>query len=247
MPDCQIWEQDAWSSNLPTPTTRPKPDALDSVQGRRLSSSLGRRFWKVKGRRGPPPAVEAALPILGGRVKRAKDVDKGPWSSNNVNAVDIIAMKQLVPGVRNAVRAVIVRDDRLLLLHNRGDDGEDRFALPGGAQDLGETLAEALQRECLEEIGAAVTIGPLLHVADYFKPRQSEPSWVRHQVEFLFSCELPADYQPMMGHHPDKRQIGVVWKPLRDLTTLTLSPTSLARLLVGSTQRSAPLYLGAIE
>ena len=84
-------------------------------------------------------------------------------------------MKQLVPGIRNTVRAVIVRDDRLLLVHNRGDDGEDRFALPGGAQDLGETLAQTLQRECLEEIRSAVAIGPLLHVADYFKPRRSEP------------------------------------------------------------------------
>jgi hypothetical protein len=71
--------------------------------------------------------------MLGDRVERARDVDKGPWSSNNVNAVDIIAMKQLVPGIRNAVRAVIVRDDRLSL-HNRGDDGDDRFGLPGGAQ-----------------------------------------------------------------------------------------------------------------
>jgi 8-oxo-dGTP diphosphatase len=161
--------------------------------------------------------------------------------------VDIIAMKQLVPGVRNAVRAVIVRDDRLLLLQNRGDDGEERFVLPGGAQDVGETLAQTLQRECLEEIGAAVTIGHLLHVADYFKIRQGEPSRVRHQVEFLFSCELPAGYQPMMGHHPDKRQIGVVWKLLRDLATLPLSPTSLAGFLADGTQKNVPLYLGVIE
>ena len=169
------------------------------------------------------------------------------WSFDNVTAVDIIGMKHLVPGVRNAVRAVIVRDDHLLLLHNRGDDGGDRFALPGGAQDLGETLAQTLQRECLEEIGTSVTIGPLLHVADSFKPRQSEPSSVRHQVEFLFACDLPADYQPMMGHHPDKRQIGVVWKLLRDLTTLSLSPASLAGLLAGDAQHGAPFYLGVIE
>jgi 8-oxo-dGTP diphosphatase len=200
-----------------------------------------------EGPEGPPTAVEALVPILGDRVERARDVDRGPWSSNNVNAVDIIAMKQLVPGVRNAVRAVIVRDDRLLLLHNCGDDGEDRFALPGGAQDLGETLSQTLQRECLEEIGTAVAIGPLLHVADYFKPRQSEPSWVRHQVEFLFTCELPADYQPMMGHHPDKRQVGVVWKSLGELTTLPLSPASLAGVLTGGAPHDAPVYLGVIE
>lgn len=165
----------------------------------------------------------------------------------NVTPMDNIGMKHLVPGVRNAARGVIVRDDQLLVLHNRGDDGAERFALPGGAQDLGETLAQTLQRECLEEIGTAVTIGPLLHVADYFKPRQSEPSAVRHQVEFLFACDVPADYQPMMGHHPDKRQIGVVWTSLRDLATLPLSPASLRELLADGESDTAPLYLGVIE
>jgi 8-oxo-dGTP diphosphatase len=220
---------------------------VELTRFRVLTRILGRSCGAAKGRRGLPLAVEALVPILGDRFERARDIYKGPWSSNNVNGVDIIAMKQLVPGIRNAVRAVIVRDDRLLLLHNRGDDGKDRFALPGGAQDLGETLAQTLQRECLEEIGTAVAIGPLLHVADYFKPRQSEPSWVRHQLEFLFTCDLPADYEPMMGHHPDKRQVGVVWKSLGELATLPLSPTSLAGFLAGGAQRDAPLYLGVIE
>ena len=80
-------------------------------------------------------------------------------------------MDNLEPGIRNAVRAVIVRDEQLLLLHKDGGPRGERYALPGGAQDAGETLLDALQRECVEEIGSEVQVAQLLHVADYFKPR----------------------------------------------------------------------------
>jgi len=51
----------------------------------------------------------------------------------------------------------------------------------------------------------------------------------------------------MMGQHPDKRQIGVVWAQRRDLATLPLSPASLRELLADGEPDTAPLYLGVIE
>ncbi|BCB03672.1 NUDIX domain-containing protein [Bacillus sp. KH172YL63] len=51
--------------------------------------------------------------------------------------------------VRTAVRAVILRDDTILLMHtNRGD-----YKFPGGGVEAGETLAAALVREVIEETG----------------------------------------------------------------------------------------------
>ena len=46
-------------------------------------------------------------------------------------------MENLTPYIRNAVRAVIVRDDQLLLLKQTGGDLGERYALPGGAQNQG--------------------------------------------------------------------------------------------------------------
>lgn len=40
------------------------------------------------------------------------------------------------------------------------------WSLPGGAVELGETLAEALVREIAEETGVQVRVGPLLDVLD---------------------------------------------------------------------------------
>jgi 8-oxo-dGTP diphosphatase len=54
--------------------------------------------------------------------------------------------------VRPSVKAIIVRDDHLLVVVNRNPAGQDVELLPGGGQEPQESLPEALQRECLEEI-----------------------------------------------------------------------------------------------
>ena len=67
-------------------------------------------------------------------------------------------MDPLSPPIRNAVRALILRVNRILLL-----------------------------RECEEEIGSRVEVHDLVCVADCFKPRDTVPGSTRHLVEFLCS------------------------------------------------------------
>jgi len=156
-------------------------------------------------------------------------------------------MENLTPDIRNAVRAVIVRNDQLLMLKKTGGDRGERYALPGGAQDLGETLAQALQRECLEEIGSAVEIGALMSVGDHFKARETDPPSTRHMVEFLFRCTVPDDYVARNGVKPDKSQIDVVWVNLADLAASPLYPESLSHSLPEGIQRDTAVYLGIME
>lgn len=157
------------------------------------------------------------------------------------------SLENLDPSIRNAVRALIVRDESVLLLRKEGGGQGERFALPGGAQDPGETLVEALERECQEEIGTQVEIGDLLTVADYFKQRDTQPPSTRHLLEFLFSCHVPDDYVPQNGHHPDKHQIEVVWVRLSDLDQLMLFPRSLSESLPGVITGDNKGYLGIID
>ena len=157
-------------------------------------------------------------------------------------------MENLLPVIRNAARALIVRDGQLLLLRKDGGGRGERYALPGGAQDPGETLEQALQRECTEEIGVQVQVRDLLHVADYFKLRDTDPPSHKHLVEFLFECSVPDDYTPRNGHHPDKHQVDVVWAALDDLQQMTLFPQSLSSF-VGGRQAAGDsgVYLGLID
>jgi ADP-ribose pyrophosphatase YjhB (NUDIX family) len=156
-------------------------------------------------------------------------------------------MENLLPVIRNAARALIVRDDRILLLRKQGYSDGERFALPGGGQDPGETLRQALLRECEEEIGARVLVHDLIHVADYFKVRDTDPPSTRHLVEFLFSCEVPDDYVPMNGAHPDKHQVGVVWARLDALPDMPLFPRALGVFLGQRVAAAANIYMGVID
>jgi 8-oxo-dGTP pyrophosphatase MutT (NUDIX family) len=54
---------------------------------------------------------------------------------------------------RPAVRAVVLRGDSLLMVHNSIGD----YKFPGGGVDKDETMEEALRREVLEETGYTVT------------------------------------------------------------------------------------------
>ena len=156
-------------------------------------------------------------------------------------------MRNLIPGIRNAARAVILRDAHILLLRKEGGGQGERYALPGGAQDPGETLAQALNRECREEIGTEVEILRLIHVADYFKPRDTDPPSTRQLLEFLFECSVPPGYTAANGYRPDKHQVEVVWMPLGDLPNIPLLPRSLAVHLQETGHAGKTVYLGEIE
>jgi ADP-ribose pyrophosphatase YjhB (NUDIX family) len=155
-------------------------------------------------------------------------------------------MENLHPEIRNAVRAVILHDEHILLLTKNGGDRGEHFALPGGAQDPGETLVEALNRECLEEIGTRVVVRDLLHVADFFKPLESDPPGTRHVVEFLFHCSVPATYTPRNGYRPDTHQIKVVWKRLDELQGIPLYAPALVPHLQTIRDGGNPAYLGTL-
>lgn len=58
----------------------------------------------------------------------------------------------------------VIRDDsgRLLLVRRGRDPGRGLWSLPGGRIESGESVAQAVVREVLEETGLHVTAGPLV-------------------------------------------------------------------------------------
>ena len=150
------------------------------------------------------------------------------------------------PPIRPAAKAVIIRDDQLLVVANHDADGT-WYILPGGGQNYGETLPETLQRECEEEIGTQVEIGRLLWIREYIGPHHEFAQTDHaHQIEFMFACQVPKDYEPRLGTLPDGNQHGVAWLPLTELDRQRLYPARLKKLLVTAWDQDQ-VYLGDIN
>lgn len=67
---------------------------------------------------------------------------------------------------RVGVGAVVLRDDRVLLVRRARPPRQGEWSLPGGLQELGETVFDAAVREVFEETGVEVSIIGLVDVVD---------------------------------------------------------------------------------
>jgi len=95
-----------------------------------------------------------------GRVRlpaeRLRSTSRASWASELTS----------MAGLRVSVKAVIIRNGRILVTANRDRDGMF-FLLPGGGRQFGEPLSTALRRECNEEVGVDVEVHELVLVRDY--------------------------------------------------------------------------------
>jgi 8-oxo-dGTP diphosphatase len=148
-------------------------------------------------------------------------------------------------GIRNSAKAIIIRRGCLLLIRNTDQEG-DWYTLPGGGQTHGETLWEALQRECQEEIGVHVQVGQLCLVREYIGRNHefAEQDAETHQVEFMFECWIDASFAPTTGATPDAHQTGVAWIQLSELENCRLYPRILREVLKNSLSSLTTRYLG---
>jgi ADP-ribose pyrophosphatase YjhB (NUDIX family) len=64
------------------------------------------------------------------------------------------------------VGVVVFRDDEVLLVKRGKEPRRDGWSIPGGAQETGETVAEAARREIHEETGLTIEVTGLLDVID---------------------------------------------------------------------------------
>ncbi|QOJ78752.1 NUDIX hydrolase [Infirmifilum lucidum] len=64
------------------------------------------------------------------------------------------------------VSALVIRNGRILLVKRGGQPGAGLWALPGGAVEAGESVAEAATRELLEETGLSAPVLGVAGVAD---------------------------------------------------------------------------------
>ncbi|WP_430464592.1 NUDIX domain-containing protein [Tabrizicola sp.] len=88
---------------------------------------------------------------------------------------------------RLAARALILHQDRLLLVNAFPGGKSDLWCAPGGGVESGASLPDNLAREVYEECGLRVTVGAPALVNEFHDARSGF-----HQVDLFFRCTIVA-------------------------------------------------------
>jgi 8-oxo-dGTP diphosphatase len=90
---------------------------------------------------------------------------------------------------RIAVGAIVFKNTRVLLVRRAQPPSRDKWAIPGGSVEIGETLQEAAEREILEETGLTIRAGKPVYTFDFIE--RDDAGRVRFHYVIV---DLEADY-----------------------------------------------------
>jgi ADP-ribose pyrophosphatase YjhB (NUDIX family) len=135
-----------------------------------------------------------------------------------------------------AVTAFVMHEGRLLLIR-RTDNG--LWALPGGAQDFGEFIAETVIRETVEETGVTVKVTGMVGI--YTNPAhliEYSNGEVRQQFSICFRGEYVSGEPTTSDESSEVR-----WVSRDELGSLDIHPSMRLRIDHGFEHRNEP-YIG---
>lgn len=122
--------------------------------------------------------------------------------------------------MRRAVRAIIIKDDQLLVLH-RNKFGKEYDTLPGGNIELHETAEVALTREIFEETSVRFSDALLTFVEEAGDP---------YGTQYVYLCTY-ASGEPALQEDSEEHLIHKLGKNLYEPRWLPLSQLSAAEFL----------------
>jgi 8-oxo-dGTP diphosphatase len=114
--------------------------------------------------------------------------------------------------MRKAVRAIIIRDGKLLAMH-RNKFGNEYETLPGGKIELGETPEQALLRELSEETSIQATIKRLVFIEQAGDP---------YGTQYIFLCDYVSG-EPELAPTSEEAHINKLGQNLYEPKWVTVS------------------------
>lgn len=132
-----------------------------------------------------------------------------------------------------AVGAVVWRGDEILLVRRGNPPRQGDWSLPGGCQELGETIEEAARREIREETGIEIDVLDIAAAVDLID--RDEDGRVRHHYVIV---DVVAEWLSGEAVAADDAA-AVAWVAYHDLAAFALTPQTLGVIMAAHEKRRA--------
>ncbi len=129
---------------------------------------------------------------------------------------------------RLAVRGIVMREDRLLLV-NAYAGRDDLWCAPGGGVERHASLPDNLAREIHEETGLRVAVGAPCLINEFHAPDRGF-----HQVDVYFRCRVLSGDPVGPWEDPEGIVTHRRWVTRAEMATLRVKPDSLAEAAWGA-------------
>jgi len=119
-------------------------------------------------------------------------------------------------GFEVIARCIVVKDNKVLLCHGKGDDF---YYLPGGHVEFGELIEDALKREIIEELGVKTkSMEFLFMLENIFKQKEAS----RHEFNHVFKVELET-----LDFNITEEHIEFSWHDISEIEKVNILPLAI--------------------
>lgn len=117
-----------------------------------------------------------------------------------------------------SVAACVFKDDRILLIKRGTPPSKDRWSVPGGAIELGESFSETAKRELNEECGIEIEVGEIFDVENFIVHDEQKRIQYHYIITYLIAKYTSGEIRP----GPD--ELDVRWVTREELLNLDMNP-----------------------
>ena len=120
-----------------------------------------------------------------------------------------------------AVGAIVIKENKILLIKRNKEPGKGKWAIPGGSLKLGETLQEATEREVREETGLTIKAKEPVYTFDLIERD--------HQGQIRFHYVIVDLMAEMIGGElrPSDDVVDARWLPPEDVESVGVTENTM--------------------
>lgn len=134
---------------------------------------------------------------------------------NEILGIQTIKNPDIKIATRQAVRAIVIKDNKLLMVHtNKGD-----YKFPGGGIKKCETHEEALRREVTEETGYIVDqMKDEVGIIIQRNPNQFDTSGIFQMTSYYYLCDVKKNITKQhLDKYEQEQEFSPIWIELDEV------------------------------